>query len=334
VAIHQHVPEVRGAVLKKAREAKGLTVAELASKLCFSVKQIEQLENGEKRHFYSLGIKATAAKKVADELGLAYEDVFDFGADLIQESAGKAQEVSVETPPQEQTIKKEVKVKKGKQVIAEPKKEEEVVIAEHKTETQKKVEQIERFAEPPKQSIQKSRTPMLFAAGAVMAIVVLALQLNDPAPIAKKDEPVKLPSETIANAAEQKKDEAVSPVVATATVNNPPAITAVSSPAVASADGCPTEETSPAKYRSGTPSKPGNMVYVQTRAKQTVCVKDASGKLERRSMDEGGSYSFYGKAPFVLMTAGLAQTDIFFQGYKVRVDNPSAKTIVLEEVSN
>lgn len=332
MANHQHVPEVRGAVLKKAREAKGLTVAKLASKLCFSVKQIEQLENGEKSHFYSLGIKATAAKKVADELGLQYEDVFDFGADLIQKSAVEEKEVQTEASIQERPIEKEVKSKKEKQAVSAPKKEEAAVIGESKAEPQKKVEQIERFLEPPKESVKKSHTPILLAMGALVTIVVVALQLSGPTPVAKKEEPVKLPSETIASAAEQKKDEVPS-AGASASINNPPVITAASSPAATSVDSCPIEDVSPAKSRLGTPSKPGNMVFVQTRAKQTVCVKDASGKLEKRSLDEGGSHSFYGKAPFVLMTSGLAQTDIFFQGYKVRVDNPSAKTIVLEEVS-
>jgi hypothetical protein len=86
-------------------------------------------------------------------------------------------------------------------------------------------------------------------------------------------------------------------------------------------------------YRSPAATKPGNMVYVQTRNAQTICVKDATGKLERKTLDQGGSYSFYGKAPFVLMTSGLGQTDIFFQGYKVRVDNPNVKNITLEEIA-
>ena len=63
-----------------------------------------------------------------------------------------------------------------------------------------------------------------------------------------------------------------------------------------------------------------------------VCVKDATGKLEKKSLDVNGSHSFFGKAPFVLMTSGLAQADIFFQGYKVRVEDQNAKSITLEEV--
>jgi CRISPR/Cas system CMR-associated protein Cmr5 small subunit len=72
---------------------------------------------------------------------------------------------------------------------------------------------------------------------------------------------------------------------------------------------------------------------VQSRSAQTICIKDASGKLEKKSLEAGGSYSFYGKAPFVVMTSSLGQTDLFFQGYKVKIDNPNSKSIILEEVA-
>ena len=63
-----------------------------------------------------------------------------------------------------------------------------------------------------------------------------------------------------------------------------------------------------------------------------VCVRDASGKLEKKLLEVNGSHSFYGKAPFVLMTSGLAQADIFFQGYRVRLEDQNANSVVLEEV--
>ena len=107
MVINNRIPEVRGDVLKRAREANGLSVSELAKRVCFSVKQIEQLENGEKSHFYSLAIKANAVKRVADELGLVHEEVFDFGPDLVEEAkavesiaTGKSHEGEVKNPLQ------------------------------------------------------------------------------------------------------------------------------------------------------------------------------------------------------------------------------------------
>jgi len=147
--------------------------------------------------------------------------------------------------------------------------------------------------------------------------------MNEPQPI-KPTEIAKLPSETIS--AEPKKEEAATP--------NPTAIALAPQLNTSQAmDSCPSEDAASKSYRTSSASKPGNMVHVQSRSAQTICVKDASGKLEKKSLEAGGSYSFYGKAPFVVMTSSLGQTDLFFQGYKVKIDNPNSKSIILEEVS-
>lgn len=315
MVINKRVPEVRGETLRKAREAKGLSIAELATKACFSVKQIEQLENGQKSHFYSLSIKASAAKKVAEILELKQEDIFDFGPDLVQEAESAAEDASeIETPALVETVQ-ELK-------------------NSDRQEPEKKVEQIERFVETAPEPVKKSYAPLLIGVVSLALIGVL-FSFNPPNSVNKVADSVKLPSETIANASEQKKEEPASQPSASPS-SAPPSttipVTAAVNPPVA-LEGCPTEDPNPTRYRASVASKPGNMLYVQTRVKQTVCFKDALGKAEKKVLDEGGSYSFYGKAPFILMTANLGQTEIFFQGYKVRVDNPSAKSIVLEEVA-
>ncbi len=321
--MNKRVPDVRGGVLKKAREAKGLTVSELATKVCFSIKQIEQLENGEKSHFYSLAIKANAAKRVADELGISHEEVFDFGPDLV-EAAKASQESVIETAkasprPEAKPIATEVADKKESQ-----KKESQQKPAAVKKNTEQRVEQLERFEETPPPVIQKNRSLYYFGGAAVVAaIAIVILNMNEPQPI-KPTEIAKLPSETIS--AEPKKEEAATP--------NPTAIALAPQLNTSQAmDSCPSEDAASKSYRTSSASKPGNMVHVQSRSAQTICVKDASGKLEKKSLEAGGSHSFYGKAPFVVMTSNLGQTDLFFQGYKVKIDNPNSKSIILEEVS-
>ncbi len=305
--MNKRVPDVRGGVLKKAREAKGLTVSELASKVCFSVKQIEQLENGEKSHFYSLAIKANAAKRVADELGISHEEVFDFGPDLVEAAkpppTPEAKPIATEVADKKESQQKPAAVKKN---------------------TEQRVEQLERFEETPPPVIQKNRSLYYFGGAAVVAaIAIVILNMNEPQPI-KPTEIAKLPSETIS--AEPKKEEAATPnptaIALAPQLNTPQAM-----------DSCPSEDAASKSYRTLSASKPGNMVHVQSRSAQTICVKDASGKLEKKSLEAGGSYSFYGKAPFVVMTSSLGQTDLFFQGYKVKIDNPNSKSIILEEVS-
>ena len=75
------LPEIRKEAFKNAREALGLSIKELSQMSCYSVRQIEQIENGESSSFYGPQVKYTAAKKVAVLLKLKEEDAFDFGAD-------------------------------------------------------------------------------------------------------------------------------------------------------------------------------------------------------------------------------------------------------------
>ena len=304
---HNPLPEIRGEVIKKTRESKGISIHEISKDLCFSVKQIEQIESGERSHFYSLAIKVAAAKKVADYLDLSYDDVFDFGPDLVQESqqAEKNAEVEQSEVPKE---------KSSEPPVTKP-------IVEKIPET------IERFDlsddEPkPKTSNTKYVFFALFA-----AIAATFLMIDFPAKEKVVEPPLaKMPTESLDTA--PKKEE---PVPA-ATTN--PAPVATTTPAVTTAtnENCPAPDANQTTYRSPSPTKAGNMVYISSRIKQVVCVKDGTGKLEKRALDVNGSHSFFGKAPFVLMTTNLSQADIFFQGYRVRIDDPNASSVILEEV--
>ena len=70
------------------------------------------------------------------------------------------------------------------------------------------------------------------------------------------------------------------------------------------------------------------MVYVEAKSKQTICVVDASGKAQNRLVDSGMGAIFYGKPPFKVLTSGLGQVEVFFQGTKVRPRN--GKTLILD----
>ena len=85
------------------------------------------------------------------------------------------------------------------------------------------------------------------------------------------------------------------------------------------------------------PTKNGDFVYVVSKNKQVLCVKDSTGKVDRKVLDEAisptfTSTSFYGKPPFLVMSNGLAQHDIFFQGQKIPAQGIASKSIQLEEV--
>jgi hypothetical protein len=83
-------------------------------------------------------------------------------------------------------------------------------------------------------------------------------------------------------------------------------------------------------YKVDAPKKAGDMVYLQSKTAQTVCVVDASGKTQNKMLEPGVGASVYGKPPLKVLTSGQAQVDLYYQGVKVRLSNTAAKTIVLE----
>jgi hypothetical protein len=134
------------------------------------------------------------------------------------------------------------------------------------------------------------------------------------------------------------KEEIVEPVPAAAPVEPVPAAQAPSVAVVVppttiasteAAAACPTEEGI-ISYKTDAPRKAADMVYVQVKSKQVVCVSDASGKMQNKVIEPGTGASFYGKPPFKVLTNGLAQADVFFQGSKVRLTNLNYKTLILE----
>ncbi len=68
---------INGELIKLTRESRGWALGDLATRSCMSIRQIRQLEEGGTSSFYSLGVKVTAAKRVASLLGLTPEQVFE-----------------------------------------------------------------------------------------------------------------------------------------------------------------------------------------------------------------------------------------------------------------
>jgi len=121
-------------------------------------------------------------------------------------------------------------------------------------------------------------------------------------------------------------------VIATPAVEKTP----VEKPLVEVTDGCPTLDASIAIFKPTAPTKAGDFVYVVSKNKQVLCVKDSTGKIERKVLDEAvpptaTATSFYGKPPFVLMSNGLEQLDIFFQGQRIPTQGKTSKSIQLDE---
>jgi transcriptional regulator with XRE-family HTH domain len=308
------IPEIQGQVLKTARENLRLNPAELATKACLSKKHIIELEEGGLSSFYSPAHKVRVAKKVSQILGLDENLALVFpGSDLAKQETlhFDAPEAVIEAVPAEvPTPPKETKSAKKAEPVQEKSVEKDRIVS---------LESI-RPSYPETEPSQKSHGRAI----ASIALIVLVagglyitkddiVGLVTPAP-----KPIALSVEEQAAIQEEKpQDPAVAAVPAT--------------PPLPSEAGCPKPDASVTSYAVTEPTKSGNFVFVQAKTKQTVCVVDASGKSTSQSIEAGANHTFTGKAPFTVLTAGLGNLSIYFQGRPVRPSNDQAKTIKLEE---
>lgn len=302
------LPEIRKESFIEAREKLGLSTKDLGAKACLSARQIEQIENGETSSFYGAQIKVTAAKKVAMLLNLSDEEAFDINS--------HASEKLSETPAQLPIA--EVKV------VDAPTKEEkkEPVI---KVESAKVISKEIPFAGTSASPKSASSKKLFLWLSVLAALVFSAINLR-PLFFADKPAEILVVKEEIIEPAPAPTPAEPSPVTPIA-----PIAPAVAVPAAGTevSTACPAEEGI-ISYKTDAPRKAADLVYVQVKSKQVICVSDASGKMQNKLIEPGVGASFYGKPPFKVLTGGLAQVDVFFQGAKVRLTNLNYKTLVLE----
>lgn len=307
------LPEIRKEAFTRARESLGLSTKELSGMACLSVRQIEQIENGETSTFYGPQVKVTAAKKVAGLLKLKEEDAFDFGEQV------PPVKIIAEKEPEPVVAKKVVKVEKE---AAPEKKSKPQQVEETPKVVIKDPEPLTQF-ESSKASAQSNPKKKLFillgiAAALVFAIVNLR-PLFFPEP-PKKEIVVEVVQEAPPAAPAEESKPGV-PALATTPE--------VAAPVVAVSTECPAADATVVSYKPEAPKKAADLVYVQSKTAQTICVIDASGKTQNKTLEPGVGVSIYGKPPFKVLTLGLNQVDLYFQGAKVRAGN-AGKTIILE----
>ena len=308
------LPEIRKEAFTKARENLGLNTKELAGMACLSVRQIEQIENGESSSFYGAQVKVTAAKKVAGLLKLKEEEAFDFGG--LFPNPKTAAEI-----PTEQVAEK----------VAETKKPDLQPMQAKQVNTQKfAVDRGFNKEKTPSSSSKKLFLLLSVAAAGVFAVINLR-PLFFPEPV---KEEVVVVEEVVAEPAAPNTPS--TPDVAPDAKPGVPAAVATPSASASSSQvpssECPVADSSNVSFKSEAPKKTGDMVYLQSKTAQTVCVVDATGKIQNKTLEPGVGVSVFGKPPFKVLTAGLNQVDLYYQGGKVRPSNSSGKTIILEAV--
>ena len=168
----------------------------------------------------------------------------------------------------------------------------------------------------------------LFFADKPEAIILIKEELVEPVPAQASN----LPTDQANSVGAVGAAGIVAPVTTTTATAPTTAVPPSSVMPVSGSDialSCPAEDVL-VSYKPEVARKSGDMVYVQVKSKQVVCVVDGSGKTQNKVLESGMGTSFYGKPPFKVLTGGLAQVDVYFQGYKARIENPNSKTLVLE----
>ena len=293
------IPTIRSLAFVEARERLGLSTEALALSACLSKKQIEQIENSERSAFYSAALKLRSAQKVATILGLEEADYLEV-------------ELEASPDPAEATLESAS--------AATP-----TLAPAPLLEIEKAPTPILKSGSAPTDLQIKDKQRKLFLYASVAAAFVFAI-IHFGNDVVTVSAPV--PTAPLVAAPALIKEASIPALEPTPVAMIEPNAKPV---AVISDVACPKPENNPVLYKSISPRKAGDMVYVQSLSQQVVCVIDAAGKEQSKTLEAGASYSFYGAPPFKLLTANLAQTEIFFQGLRVRPSNPEAKTLILEE---
>jgi len=309
------LPEIRKEAFTKARESLGLSTKDLSGLACLSTRQIEQIENGESSSFYGDQVKFTAAKKVAGLLKLKPEDAFDFGEAQASDSQINLQGETI-VPVVEKKAKSE-KVNETEQVKEKP---EVVSVAKVFEPMPASVSGYSDQAKPSGES--KKKGFLLLAIGAAVIFSVVNLRpLFFPEPV--KEEVV------IIQEVAQEAPPTNVPAEPAPDLKPAPAVMAQPELAVISTE-CPPADASILNYKPEAPKKAGDMVYLQSKTAQTVCVVDAAGRTQNKALEPGIGVSVFGKPPLKVLTGGLNQVDMYYQGARVRIGNTTGKTIILE----
>ncbi|MEN9340815.1 MAG: hypothetical protein RL178_127 [Pseudomonadota bacterium] len=344
------LPEIQGKVFKAAREKLRLEPQDLATKACLSKKHIIELEQGGITSFYSESHKITVAKKVAKILQL------DESLVLVHPDGDLAQQESLPFDTAIEDTQQSAKVQETKAA-----KEEKVSAPESKPVIEQATQQTSKqnssvASKPVKVSLENIQTGgqmdssipkskrsrsglisillLLLVAGGLYSskndiIALFNPPAAEPQPVVVDGAAPQDPKEEGGNSANPANPASpVAPSSATPAAANVAAVSPLPSDV-----GCPKPDANVTEQSVTEPSKPGNFVHVVVKSRQIVCVVDATGKSMMQSIEPGAGHTFGGKAPFTVLTNGLSQASVYFQGRPVRPLNEQVRTVRVKEAS-
>ena len=271
--------------LRHARLAAGVSDVAFARDNSLALRHLQQLEEGGSSAFYSESIKYDMGVKLLKRLGV----------DLPAEPEPSS--LSGQTP-----------------LAAAPESVAETPVS------------AERDAAPAPAAIAATaltRRPFyvvlsLVGLGLIGAGISLIPSIHPPGPaqgVTQSSEVVNLTKIASAGAAGPSTADDTPPTTGAASVPDvAPAVSVI--PAQSLSDLCD-QAGSAQTIVPSQPSKAPDYVYVTAVSDVTVCVRDTSGRITRKSLQAGQSFNIPGQQPFDVTADQLHQLRVFFQGQRI-----------------
>ena len=301
---------VDGARLKQLREAAGWDAKVLAIRVSLSKEQVQQIENGGHDLFYNLSIKRACARKLALALGAdPHSVVTPMATDLPSTSPMPA----ASGVPTWQTSELDGM-------------------------------RPERLNGP--------LTAMWVCAGLALTVMVLGVTLgrwgDGAAPpwnqwrvqwegwqqkawtLISADPPAPSPQA-------QNQPPAPSTALTPPETNGSPEpphlpLTLANSPVNDPGLACPQASDDGPVVQPLKAFKAGQMVFVQAVGDAHLCLRDHSGQVWSVNFKAGQERSFQGAPPWTVQSPSLAQFNVFFQGWKLRLPTDTTKSVHIVEL--
>ena len=301
---------VDGALLKQLREAAGWDAKVLAIRVSLSKEQVQQIENGGHDLFYNLSIKRACARKLALALGAdPHSVVTPMATDLPSTSPMPA----ASGVPTWQTSELDGM-------------------------------RPERLNGP--------LTAMWVCAGLALTVMVLGVTLgrwgDGAAPpwnqwrvqwegwqqkawtLISADPPAPSPQA-------QNQPPAPSTALTPPETNGSPEpphlpLTLANSPVNDPGLACPQASDDGPVVQPLKAFKAGQMVFVQAVGDAHLCLRDHSGQVWSVNFKAGQERSFQGAPPWTVQSPSLAQFNVFFHGWKLRLPTDTTKSVQIVEL--
>ena len=301
---------VDGARLKAAREERGMSVTDMAAAVTLSREQIQHMEDGGNRPFYTPAHKLLAVRKYSAALDIPYDEIVTGpGANqtipVLEDAPPSMMAHSDSAEPADLRLAAVERNAEVRRLIAISAIVVCILLAIYAKIRGTKDESLanEVSADVVANQVEKPVTPPEPAPKAVATNIAPP---SKPAPEVKPTPTAApLPEITDVKDVKENKDNKRDPALAAATDTS---------------GECPSSSASDVKSWSPIyQRKSDSKLYVISPKGGSVCVSDATGKSRLIELKPMVGQVVGGKPPYVVRSSQLAQIEIYLQGFRVKI---------------